>query len=546
MYFRNHHSDHWLRRILIALSICLTLAACGPNETNVERGNREKTLYIGIGNEPAGIDPHLTTGLIELYINLAFFEGLATFDAETMEIRPGVAKSWDISEDGLTYTFHFDPQARWSNGDRVTPQDFLFSFERILTPELGAPYAYMLHPMRGAKDFNNGITKDFKTVGAYAPDDSTLVIELEASTPYFLSLLTHNTWWPVHPPTILKHGNMTTRISKWTKPQNFVGNGPFTMKSWRINSAIVAERNPHYRAPESISLNAIHFLPIETNAEERAYRAGYLHITENIPTHRIDWYNQNLPEHARYDTALGVYYYMLNTTRGPLADPRVRKALAYSINREAITEHVLKAGQKPAYHFTPPNTGGYNARVRLPYDPERARELLAEAGYPNGQGFPQFEILYNTSESHQAIAVSIQQMWKEELGIDVSLYNQEWKAYLSTRQAGKFDILRAAWFGDYDDPNTFLSLGESDNGNNHTSWGNAQYDALISQAAKTQNSTKRKEIFQQAENILIDEMPFIPIYFYVTTKLVHPSVKGWYPNPLDYHPYQAIKLEARD
>lgn len=533
-----HHHIH-----LLLCTISLFFTCCDARITNVERGNAARELYFGIGTEPAGLDPHLITGLTELHVTVALFEGLATLDSRTMEIRPGVARSWEISEDGKTYTFHFDPQARWSNGDPVTAQDFLYSFQRILSPALGAPYAYMLFDMKHAEAYNKGDTKDFAQVGARAPNPATLIIELNQPTPYFLSLLTHYTWWPVHPPTIEKHGGMTQRISEWTKPGNFVGNGPFTLESWRINSSLYAKKNPRYRDPDSVWLNGVHFLPIQADAEERAFRAGHLHLSSTILPHRIDWYRQHMPERMRFDTALGVYYYMLNTSREPLNDPRVRQALAYSIDREAITEHVLKAGQEPAYHFTPPRTGGsYTARTRISYNPDLARRLLAEAGYPDGTGFPSFEILYNTSESHRAIAVAIQQMWNKELGIDVKLYNQEWKVYLSTRQSGNFDILRAAWFGDYDDPNTFLSLGKSDNGNNHTKWNNPQYDTLIEQATREQDPDRRFEIFQQAEAILLAELPVIPIYFYVTSRLIHPSVQGWHANILDYHPYQSVEL----
>jgi len=525
------------------LALIAALTGCAKKTTNVEFGKDNQELFIGIGAEPATLDPHLSTGLTEYSVMMAFLEGLTTLDAKTMQVRPGVAQSWKISEDGLIYTFHFDPDAKWSNGDRVTPEDFLFSFERILTPLLGAPYAYMLYPMKGAEAFHTGGVTDFSTVGAEAIDTHTLQIQLEQATPYFLSLLAHNTYYPVHPPTILKHGLITERISKWTKAGNYVGNGPYLLKDWRLNNRIYAIKNPHYRDTESAKLNAIHFLPIDMETEERAFRAGHLHITESVPIHRIDWYRENHPGTIQFATSLGVYYYMLNTSRGPLADPRVRKALAYSINREELTEHVLKAGQQPAYHFTPPNAGGYNAEARFPYDPDLARELLAEAGFPEGRGFPSFELLYNTSESHRTIAVAIQQMWNKELGINIELHNQEWKAYLSTRQAGDFDILRAAWFGDYDDPNTFLSLGETNNGNNHTNWSSAEYDGLIKQAAITLDPEARKAIFQKAEAILIDEMPVIPIYFYVTARLIDDSVKGWYPSILDNHPYQSLSLE---
>ena len=460
-----------------------------------------------------------------------------------MAPKAGAAESWEISEDGLQYTFHLDPKGRWSNGDPVTAHDFLFSFERILTPLLGAPYAYMLFPLSGAEAFNKGQLTDFSDVGAHALDARTLVLKLTTPTPYFLSLLAHNTWWPVHPPTILKHGSMTDRISKWTKAGNYVGNGPFQLTHWKLNNEIYATRNPYYRAPECVTLKGIHFLPINPLAEERSFRKGHLHVSSTVPIHRIDWYRQHQPKSLRFDTTLGVYYYMLNTSQGVLADVRVRKALAYSINREQITEHILRAGQQPAYHFTPPNTGGYNADARLPYNPELARQLLADAGFPGGEGFPKFELLYNTSESHRALAVAIQQMWKSELGIEIELHNQEWKAYLSTREAGEFDILRASWFGDYDDPNTFLSLGETANGNNHTNWSSAEYDRLIQLAAHTQDVDARKAIFQQAEALLLDEMPIIPLYFYVTSRLIAPSVQGWYPSLLDNHPYQAISLQ---
>jgi oligopeptide transport system substrate-binding protein len=322
-----------------------------------------------------------------------------------------------------------------------------------------------------------------------------------------------------------------------------VSNGPFTLEAWRLNHSICVTKNPYYNAAETVQLNGIHFLPIATDAEERAFRADQLHLTSTVPIPRIDWYREKQPDRMRFDTYLGVYYYLINTERGPLKDPLVRKALAYSIDRDSLTEHVLKAGQKPAYHFTPPNTGGYTAEVKLPYDPDLARQLLSEAGFPGGKGFPKFELLFNTSESHATIAVAIQQMWKEELGIEIGLYNQEWKVYLATRKARKFDIVRAAWIGDYVDPNTFLSLVTSDNGNNHSNWGDSKFDDLIRQAASEQDQATRFALFQKAEKILIDEMPVIPIYFYVRSTLIDEAVKGWYPNILDYHPYQDVYLD---
>ena len=530
-------------RFYILLLACASLAGCGQNQSNVEKGNAEQELYIGIGTEPEGLDPHIVTGVTEHYVLLSLFEGLTTVHPETLAIKPGVALNWDVSKDGLRYIFYLDPEARWSNGDPLTAEAFLFAYERILSPAMGAPYAYMLYCIRGAEAFNKGELTDFAKVGLSSPEPHTLIIDLEAPTPYLLSLPTHYTWFPLHKPTVLANGDMTSRISKWTKPGNMVSNGPFTLAAWRLNHSIYVSKNPYYNGAETVQLNGIHFLPIATDAEERAFRADQLHISSTVPIPRIDWYRKNQPERMRFDTYLGVYYYLINTERGPLKDPRVRKALAYSIDRESITEHVLKAGQKPAYHFTPPNTGGYTAEVKLPYDPDLARQLLAEAGFPGGEGFPKFELLFNTSESHATIAVAIQQMWKEELGIEIGLYNQEWKVYLATRKARKFDIVRAAWIGDYVDPNTFLSLVTSENGNNHSNWGDSKFDDLIRQAASEQDQAARFALFQKAEKILIDEMPVIPIYFYVRSTLIDEAVKGWYPNILDYHPYQDVYLD---
>ena len=366
-------------RLYILLLACAGLAGCGQNQSNVEKGNAEQELYIGIGTEPEGLDPHIVTGVTEHYILLSLFEGLTTVHPETLAIEPGVAQSWDISEDGLRYTFKLDPEARWSNGDPLTAEAFLFAYERILTPAMGAPYAYMLYCIRGAEAFNKGELSDFAEVGLSSPEPYTLIIDLEAPPLTYSAcrLTIHGSPYISRP--CLPTADMTSRISKWTKPGNMVSNGPFTLETWRLNHSIHVTKNPYYNAAETVRLNGIHFLPIATDAEERAFRTDQLHITSTVPIPRIDWYRENQPERMRFDTYLGVYYYLINTERGPLKDPRVRKALAYSIDRESLTEHVLKAGQKPAYHFTPPNTGGYTAEVKLPLR-SRSRSTLTSRG----------------------------------------------------------------------------------------------------------------------------------------------------------------------
>ncbi len=531
----------------MAVAIVLCLWGCGRKETNVIRGDREQILFKGNGTEPAGIDPHVVTGVTEHNILTALFEGLVSENPIDLHPEPGVAKSWEISEDGRTYTFHLRENARWSNGDPVRAQDFVYSFRRILSPGLGAEYAYMLYPLRNGKAFNTGKIDDFSEVGVKTEGDLTLIIELENPTPYFLELLNHASWWPVHPPTIEKFGRIDQRGTPWTRPGNIVTNGAFTLKDWKINQHLVVEKNPLYWDAQEVELNEIHFLPIDSiDAEERAFRTGHIHLTETIPLHRIDYYRENRPELIRFDPYLGTYYYRINTNVSPLGDKRVRLALAMTINREEITRYVLKGGQNPAYHYTPPDTNGYTALSRFEYDVERARELLAEAGFPGGRGFPELELLYNTSEAHRSIAVAIQQMWNEALNIKVKLLNEEWKVYLASVTNGDFQISRAGWIGDYNDPNTFLDMWLTGGGNNMTGWSNSEYDRFIELAGRAIDARERFEYFQQAEAILMDEMPVIPIYFYVSNLLIHPSVKGWHPTILDHHPYKFVSLAAEE
>ena len=499
---------------------------------------------LGNGSEPEGLDPHIVTGVPEHFILAALLEGLLNENPKTLAPEPGVAERWEGSENGRVYTFFFRGNARWTNGDPVKADDFAYSFQRMLTPELGAKYGYMLHVLKNAKPFNEGKLKDFSEVGVKAVDDRTLRLELEEATPYFLQLINHYSWYPVHPPTIEKFGGMTKRASEWTRPDNFVGNGAFSLKEWALNKHIIAEKNPSYWDADTVQLQAVHFLPITSaETEEKMFRDGQLHATQTIPLTRIEHYQKNQPEVLRVDPYLGTYFYRVNVKHPVLRDARVRRALAMSINRHEITRFLLKAGQIPAYYMTPPNTAGYTSRTKFEFKPAKAQALLAEAGYPEGRGFPHFDIYYNTSEAHKKLAEAIQQMWKQTLSIDVGLFNQEWKVYLDTVNKVKYDVARAGWIGDYNDPNTFLDMWVTGGGNNQTHWSNARYDALIKLASQTADPAARFEKFQEAEAILLEEMPVIPIYFYVSLSLVKENVRGWHPNILDHHPYKHIHLE---
>ena len=529
---------------LILWILCLT-SACRERLTPVEIGTAERILFIGNGTDPEDLDPQITTGLPEHRIHMALFEGLVNQDPVNLQPIPGVAARWEISPDGLRYTFHLRSNARWSNGDPVTADDFVFSYRRMLTPSFGAEYAYMLYVVENAQLYHQGELTDFSKVGFVAHDPHTLRISLEAPTPYFLSLINHNSWYPVHPPTILAYGPADRRGTRWTRPGNHVGNGPFVLVDWNVSDVVVVKKNPLYWDSSRVLLNGIRFFSIENRVtEERAFLSGQLHLTDTVNANSLDRLRRERPDYLHLEPWLGTYYYILNTRVPPLDLKEVRTALNLAIDRAAIVENITKGGQLPAHYFTPPNTAGYTSRNRLQEDLSRARELLAQAGYPDGRGFPSLPLLYNTSEAHRPIAEAIQDMWKRNLNIDVRLENQDWKVYLQSRSLGDFSISRAGWIGDYNDPNTFLDLFTRSSGNNHTGWSNSQYDSLIAQAGRTLNLAERYELFQKAEGILIDELPIIPIYFYVRAYLKHPSVQSWHPNILDLHPYKFVRLEG--
>lgn len=533
-------------KILLAVFLSLLLlAGCDLGPSNIESATAKQILHLGNGTEPKDLDPHTVTGVPEHNIISALFEGLISVDPATLAPQPAVAESWLISNDGKRYTFTLRDNANWSNGDPVTADDFVWSWQRMLSPALASEYAYQLFTIKNAQAFNHGELQDFSQVGVKAINSKTLVVELENPTPYFLSLLAHYSTFAVHPPTILAFGDRDQAGTLWTRPGNLVGNGPFTLDSWRLNYIIRVKKNPQYWDHQTVRLNEILFYPIDSAlTEERMFRTGVLHATSSTPLDKIASYQTNDPEKISIDPYLGTYYYRLNVTEKPLDDVRVRRALSMSIDRQAITDSITKGGQIPAFTFTPPNTQGYFANNNsIRYDLAQAKQLLSEAGFPNGEGFPEIELTYNTSDGHRRIAVAIQQMWKLALNINVRLSNQDWKVYLSRIQALDYSIARAAWIGDYPDPNTFLDMFVTDGGNNQTGWSNSQYDQLIALAASEADEKKRYQFFQQAEQLLMDESPIIPIYTYTRVLLKHPQLKGWEPNILDIHPYKYVYLE---
>lgn len=530
------------------LSITLIfLIGCSENISPVDSGLEQQIYHHGNGSEPQGIDPHIVTGVPEHHILISLCEGLTIPNPNPKGSDgyiPGTAESWSISDDGKEYIFKLNKNAKWSNGDPVTAYDFVWSWKRILTASLGSQYPDMLYYLVGAYEYHNEQIDNFDEVGVKALDTHTLKVNLKNPTPFFIGLLSHYSTWPVHKETVLKHGDIDDRNGEWTRPGNFVCNGPFKLKTWELNNKIVVEKNPHYYDASMVRLNEIHYYPVSNvMTEDRMFRAGQLHLTSSMPTQKCPIYIEEKNPNLKIDPYMGTYFYRINTENETLSDVRVRKALAYSIDRQLLVDKVTQCGQIPAYSFTPPGSNGYQPSTEIPYDPVLAKQLLAEAGYSSDNPFPKLEILFNTNEGHRKVALAIQQMWQNELGIEVELVNQDWKVYLSREMVGDFQISRAGWIGDYEDPNTFLDLMRPNRGNNKTGWENMEFDALVEEANTINDQEKRYELLNEAEKILIDNMPIIPLYTYVRVYQLSPDVKGFNPHILDHHHPKFIYLE---
>ena len=534
-----------LLRTIIPFGVLMALVtACGGGESNVESGNRDGYLHYGNGAEPQGLDPHVVTGVPENHLVRALFEGLAVKNPITLEPEPGVAERWDISEDGTVYTFYINPEAKWSNGESITASDYVWSWNRALHPDTGSLYAYMLYPIVNSEAYSKREIIDFGDVGVKALNDLTLEVTLNAPTPYFLQLMDHYSTFAVHPETLLKHGKMTDRYTPWTRVSNIVSNGPFTLEEWSLNRRIIVKKSEHYWDRDNVALNGVYFYPTENViSEERMFRAEQLHYTAVVPLDKIPDYRAAEDSPYVQSPYLGTYYYLVNTDRPPVDNVLVRRALSYALDRDTLTRTVLQNTAIPAYSITPPDTLGYNPPKLFDYNPEKARELLAEAGYPNGEGWPGLEIIYNTQEAHRKIAVAVQQMWKRELNIDVTISNQEWKVYLNSVSQRDFQIARRGWIGDYVDANNFLDLFITDGGNNNTGYSDEIYDDIIlNRAPKAKSRQERYDLFLEAETMMMNDMPIIPIYTYTSKHLIHPSVEGIYANLMDSLNLKYVKL----
>jgi len=523
-----------MRQFLIVLAIVAggvaLLMVAGPAPQRPA-----KTFTFNNGAEPETLDPALMTGVPEHTLAMALFEGLVTYHPKTLKPVPGVAKSWTISDDGLTYTFHLRA-CRWSNGDPLGATDFLQSWRRALEPKTAAEYAYQLWHIKNARAYTEGKITDFSKVGVRVIDERTLEVRLENPAAYFLELLAFETFMPVHTRCLALHGK------KWTRVGKIVCNGPFVLAQWLPRHRIVMHKNPLYWDAAAVKLDQVVAYPIDDeNTALRTYKAGKIHWLNALPNPLIP----RLKKHPHYRKApyLGTYFYRFNCTRPPFNDRRVRIAFNLALDKDRICRYVLHGEYQPARAFVPPMMPPYQSPDGMAYAPQKAAALLADAGYPAGKGFPRVTLIYNTSKRHQRIAEVAQKQWKETLGVDINLVSQEWKVYLKTVSTLDYDIARSAWIGDYLDPKTFLDMFVTGGGNNRTGWSHKRYDQLIAQTDRTADAAARLELFREAEKILVcDELPVMPVHFYVNLSLLHPSVQGFYGNPRDLHPFKYIDI----
>jgi oligopeptide transport system substrate-binding protein len=522
--------------------LALGVAGCGRREAAVDAGVRTHTLLLGNGAEPADLDPHVATILTDQVIINALFEGLTVLDEATATPLPGVAASWSTSADRLTWTFQLRPNLTWSNGDPLTAADFVASWRRVINPALASENASYLFVLKHAEACNAG-KLPLSALGVNAPDATTLVLTIEQPTPYLPALVAMPAWFPINPKALAPFGAMDQRATAWTRPGNLVSNGAFTLAAWQPNARIELARNPRHREAASNRLERVVFFPIENpEVEERDFRAGQLHVTWNLPVTKLATWQKNQPARLRADPILQSNFLRFNTTKGPLRDTRVRRALSLAIDREQLARSVLQGSRAPARSLTPPNTGPYHAQASVPTDLATARQLLAAAGFPDGKGLHVLELQCRNDEIMPRLAEALQAVWQRDLGVRISITQLEQKTWIQNQQTLNYTMTTAAWTADFPDPVTFLGLFAGGSAYNWTGWSDATYDGLMSEAAGNVTAAARLELFQRAEARLLESAPIAPLFFGAQTYLIDPAVKGWTPSPLVFRRLQNIEL----
>lgn len=501
-----------------------------------------QVLRKGNEVEPETLDPHKAQGISAANILRDLYEGL-TGEAPDGSVVPGAAERWEVADEGRSYTFFLREGARWSNGDPLTAEDYAAGLRRSADPRTGSKYSQLLLPIENADAVTSGRLPP-EALGVGALDAHRLQIRLRAPAPHFPGLLTHHATFPVHRPSLAAHGE------RFARPGLLVGNGAYRLDQWVMQSHIALVRNTEYWDAAQVAVDRVVYYPTENAAAElKRYRAGELDWTGTVPQNQMPWVRQNLGAELHATPYLGIYYYGFNLTRAPFRDnPKLRRALALAVDREILAGKIAAAGETPAYGWVPPGTAGY-APVIAPWaswPAERrlaeARRLYAEAGYSAERPL-EVEIRYNTHADHKKIAVVVAYMWQQALGVRTRLINEEWKVFLQSRRFKRdTQVFRASWIGDYDDPSSFLELFRCGNGLNDTGYCNTAYDALLDAAAAQTDSGLRRARMQDAERLLLEDLPVLPMYFYVSRHLVKPYVRGWRANIMDHHYTKHFRL----
>ena len=542
--------------LVLCLTLILVLTACGSKTDNKkaegnkgkeekkviqeEPGRQDGILDICIASEPDSIDPALNTSLDGATMVQHMFEGLIKWENDgngNAVLKPGQADKWEVSDDKLTYTFHIRDGAKWSDGKPVTANDFLYSWNRLVDPNTGADYEYMLDMVDGY---------DAKKLNISAPDEKTFVVKLHTPTPYFEEICAFAATYPVRKDIV--EGN-----DKWTlKPETYISNGPYKLASWEHNQVINMEKNPEYYDADKITAEKLAFhLKDDDNAIYASYRAKELDFIESVPTEEVKKLIDN--GELKINPQVGTYFVCFNTSKPPFDNVKVRKAFSLAIDRNFIVEQVTGQGQQPASGFVPSGVsdkdgvGGDDFRTKggdyysinaddYTKNVEEAKKLLKEAGYPNGKGFPQVEYIYNTSEGHKAVAEALQNMWQTELGVTITLQNSDWNVFLKDRKEGNYNIARHGWVADYNDPMSFIDMWMTGGGNNDAQYSNPEFDKLVKEAKTTNDTAKRFEDLHKAEDIAVkDDAIVAPIYFYTSPHMIKPNIEGLFYTPLGYY-----------
>jgi oligopeptide transport system substrate-binding protein len=516
----------------LQVAVVLALVGCTHSQPGAN-------LVIINGAEPESLDPAVLTGEADGRVALELFAGLTRYNPTDAAPIPDLAERWDLSADGKVYTFHLRTNAVWSTGEPITAHDFVYSWLRVLDPASAAEYAGQLFYLKNGEAYNTGRVKDPSQVGVTALDNHTLRVELSSPTAFFLELCTYVTLRIVPRQAIEKHGD------RWLMIQPVPCSGPYELAAWRVNDRIRLRKNPRYWDAANTKTEIVDLLPCTSaNTALNLYETRVVDIVWDknlVPVELLDVLLKRPDFHSF--SYLGTYFIRFNVARKPFGDSRVRQALALAVDKRRIVEKITKGGERPASSYTPPGIPGYSSPEGLGFDPDRARMLLAQAGYPGGQGFPSFEYLCDTtSRLHEQIAVELQDMWRRELGVHAQIRRLEWKTYLRAQSELDYDVSRSSWIGDYNDPNTFLDMFMSNNGNNRTGWSNDRYDALVRDANAQVDREKRAHLLQEAELLLVrEEAPIVPLYYYAGLEYYDANrIKGIFPNVLSQNPIRSI------